>query len=171
MHSTCGQQRLNKIALSHVHTSWTLSMSMNSWRSNSSLLEIIVLLSLDKSSKLIVNTIIAWTFIIIVCCRLQFWSAFLYVAVIQFSDDVIIIGSPAWLRRVNGDSRSNAKTWNFNHLPNPHLWINWFEILIGWLRHAFQQPCQVWWNIRVACLLFLFIYSLTRLQPIPVNRF
>jgi len=29
-----------------------------------------------------------------------------------------------------------------------------------------------WWNIRVPCLLFfLFLYSLTRLQPKPLNRF
>jgi len=61
----------------------------------------------------------------------------------------LITGSPAGLSRVNGDSRSSAKTWK-KHAPT-------------W-----------WWNIRVPCLLFflfLFLYSLTRIQPIPVNRF
>jgi len=78
-----------------------------------------------------------------------------------------ITGSPAGLSRDYGDSRSCAKTWN-------------------WLRHAFQQPCQVWWRsfqrwrphvvvkytgrVLLIFLLFLFLYFLTSLQPIPVGH-
>jgi len=90
----------------------------------------------------------------------------------------VITGSPAGLSRVNGDRRSSAITWNFSHLPKPHLWINWFEIWIEWLRHAFQKPCQVRcisfqrWRPHVVVknagrvpfiIIFIFFYSLARI--------
>jgi len=57
-----------------------------------------------------------------------------------------ITDSPAGLSRVNGDRRSSAKTRNFNHLPKPNLWINWFEIWKGDYVMRFSNPAKVWWR-------------------------
>jgi len=60
MHTTCGQQRLNNIALCHIHKHIMDAIDVNELMKEFVLvLEIIELLSLDKSSKLIVNTSIA----------------------------------------------------------------------------------------------------------------
>ena len=91
MRLTCGKQRLNNIALCHVYTVtyvntlWILSMSINHLKEltqdsctiisiaiNLIAMEIIVQLSLNKSSELVVNIRIARKFIIISRNKLQF---------------------------------------------------------------------------------------------------
>jgi len=41
-----------------------------------------------------------------------------------------IIGSPAWLSRVNGVRHSSAKTWNFNPSPKTQFW-NHDDVISG----------------------------------------
>jgi len=81
-------------------------------------------------------------------------------------------------------SRSSAKTWNFNPSPKSQFHINWFQIWRGWLRWGGHQPC-LWFGSDERSIrhvgatygssdlvqFFLFFYSSTELQPIPVNHF
>jgi len=73
-------------------------------------------------------------------------------------NNYVITGSHGRASPVNGDDPSSTKMVKFNHLPKPQLWINSYEILLGWLRHAFKLNRQliqryftvtapvVWWR-------------------------